>query len=90
MYVYIYIYKIYCVCLDCIENRLCLVSAFFSWILCTVYGTSKYEKKKSNFKTGSHDIIYVFKNYFVTVFSVINFQFSIISVIQIQSIVFSV
>ena len=44
MYVYIYIY---CVCLDCIENRLCLVSAFFSWILCTVYGTRKYEKKKN-------------------------------------------
>ena len=47
MYVYIYIY---CVCLDCIENRLCLVSAFFSWILCTVYGTSKYEKKNPTLK----------------------------------------
>ena len=27
------------------------------------------EKYKSNFKTGSHGIIYTFKNYFVTVFS---------------------
>ena len=29
-----------------------------------------------NIKNGSHDTIYTFKNYFVTVFSIFNFQFS--------------
>ena len=37
---------------------------------------------KINFKTGSHDTIHTFKNYFVTVFSIISFQFSTISDIQ--------
>ena len=38
---------------------------------------------KNNFKFGSHDTIHTFKNYFVTVFSVFNFQFlAIINSIQ--------
>ena len=32
------------------------------------------EKYKSNFKIGSHDTIYTFKNYFAIVFLVFNFQ----------------
>jgi len=40
------------------------------------------EKCKSNFKTRSHDTIYTFKNYFVTVFLVFSFPFSVISGIQ--------
>ena len=37
---------------------------------------------KNNFKSRSHDTIHIFKNYFVTVFSIFNFQFSTISSIQ--------
>jgi len=37
---------------------------------------------KNNFKTRSHGTIHTFKNYFTTVFSVFNFQFSAISGIQ--------
>ena len=37
---------------------------------------------KNNFKTGSHDTIYIFKNYFTTIFSIFNFQFSAITNIQ--------
>ena len=40
------------------------------------------ESGKINFKIGSYGIIHTFKNYFATVFSVINFQFSAISGIQ--------
>ena len=40
------------------------------------------EKYKSNFKIGSHCTIHTFKNYFVTVFSVISFQFLAINDIQ--------
>ena len=32
-----------------------------------------------NIKNGFHDTIYIFKNYFATVFSVFNFQFSVFS-----------
>ena len=31
------------------------------------------EKCKSNFKTGSYRTIYIFKNYFITIFLVFNF-----------------
>ena len=34
---------------------------------------------KENIKNGSHGTIHIFKNYFVTVFSVFSFQFSIFS-----------
>ena len=37
---------------------------------------------KNNFKTGSHDTIHTFKNYFATIFSIFNFQFSVITSIQ--------
>ena len=36
----------------------------------------KTQKRACQCIFGSHDTIYTFKNYFVTVFSVINFQFS--------------
>ena len=38
--------------------------------------------KKKNFKTGSYNTVYTFKNYFVTVFLIFSFQFSTISGIQ--------
>ena len=91
MYVCIYIYIKYIVyvwialkigCVWCLH--------FFPRSYALFMGPANMKKKKSIFKTGSHDTIYIFKNYFVTVFSVINFQFSVISVIQILSIVFSV
>ena len=34
---------------------------------------------KYNFKIGSYDCIYIFKNYFIIIFSVINFQSLVIS-----------
>ena len=34
-----------------------------------------YSLEKKYIKNGSHDTIHTFKNYFVTVFSVFNFQF---------------
>ena len=46
--------------------------------------TRKYFFQQINFKIGSHDTNYTFKNYFVIVFSVFNFQFSTISDIQID------
>ena len=46
--------------------------------------TRKYFFQQINFKIGSHGTSYTFKNYFVTVFSVFNFQFSTISDIQID------
>ena len=39
---------------------------------------------KNNFKTKSHGIIHTFKNYFATMFSLFNFQFSAINGIQID------
>ena len=35
-------------------------------------GLASTEFGKINFKTGSHDTIHIFKNYFATVFSVFN------------------
>ena len=52
------------------------MSLLFMHCLCTVYVLK-------NIKNGSHDTIYIFKNYFATVFSVFSFQFSVtISSIQ--------
>ena len=45
-------------------------------------GPASMEFNKFCFKTRSHSTIHTFKNYFVTVFSAINFQFSTISGIQ--------
>ena len=41
------------------------------WVSCTVHGTHKYRiQQKKTFKTGSHMVLFTFKNYFATVFSV--------------------
>ena len=45
-------------------------------------GPVSTELNKFCFKIESHGTIYIFKNYFTTVFSVINFQFLTISGIQ--------
>ena len=42
-------------------------------------GPVNTEFSKYNFKTESHGTIHIFKNYFVIVFSVISFQFLVIS-----------
>ena len=52
--------------------RLCL-HFLGSHVLFTEFANMKYGK--CNFKTGSHDTIHIFKNYFVTVFLVISFYF---------------
>ena len=53
---------------------------------CTLFmGPTSTEYGKINFKIGSHGIIHTFRNYFATVFLVINFQFLIISDIQTNS-----
>ena len=57
------------------------VHALFWYCLCTVHGTHSYFIQK-NIKNGSHSTIYTFKNYFVTVFSVFSFQFSISATIS--------
>ena len=44
---------------------------------------TKNKTKRSN-KSVFHGTIYIFKNYFTTVFSAINFQFSVISGIQVN------
>ena len=56
------------VCLDCTENRLRLAFAFFPRSYALVTRPASTEKRKFNFKTGSHDIIHTFKNYFATVY----------------------
>ena len=68
--------------LDCTENWGHLRLAFFPWVPCTVHGTRKYRIKNFFFLTESHGTIHTFKNYFVTVFSIISFQFLTISDIQ--------
>ena len=54
--------------------RLCFLVLFTGPII--------MEFNKYNFKTGSYDTIYTFKNYFAAVFLTINFQFLAISGIQ--------
>ena len=50
--------------------------SLFLWVLCTFHRTYKYLHLATFFfKTRSHSIIYTFKNYFTTVFSVLSFQF---------------
>ena len=67
------------VCSKCVFAYCFFSSAFaFSWISCTVHRSASTEFGKCNFKTRSYNIIYTFKNYFVTVFLTINFQFSAI------------
>lgn len=47
-------------------------------------GPASTDFSKFFFKIGSHGTIHTFKNYFSTVFSIFNFQFSAISSIQID------
>ena len=47
--------------------------------------TNYFFFNKNNFKIGFHSTIHIFKNYFVIVLSVFNFQFSAISGIQIEA-----
>ena len=54
-----------------------LFSAFCLWVLWVVFmDLQKSSKHMFLTKFGSHNIIYTFKNYFIIVFSVINFQIS--------------
>ena len=58
--------------------RLCFLVGFRALFT----GPISMEFNKYNFKTASHDTIYIFKNYFAAVFLTINFQFLAISGIQ--------
>ena len=51
----------------------------------TIYGPPNLAKRKFLGKFRSHSTIHKFKNYFVTVFSAISFQFLAISGIQTES-----
>ena len=62
---------------------------FFPLVLYIVYETASTEKRKFCFKTRSHGIIHTFKNYFVTLFLAISFQFSAINNIQTKTITMS-
>ena len=74
-----FIKKTFGACLDCIENPSRCVSTFSMWVSCTIYGICKYFFQKNNFKIGFYSTIHTFKNYFITVFSVFNFQISVFS-----------
>ena len=59
--------------LVCVWNtRKCAIQCLAEIMVvpCTIHGTRKYFFQKNNFKTRSYDIIHIFNNYFVTVFSV--------------------
>ena len=61
-----------CAFASCFFFRLCLL---FSGSCALFTQFANIESGKCNFKTGSHGTIHIFKNYFATIFSVINFQF---------------
>ena len=65
------------------QKRLCLAFSFGFRIL--FIGSVSTEKCKFYFKIGSYSTIYIFKNYFITVFLTLNFQILKISNIQIDS-----
>ena len=82
LYIYIYIYIYFkshysakrkgrlCVSLNSGKSSVLRVYVFLVES-CILFAESVSVKKcNSNFKTGSHDTIYIFKNYFTTVFSV--------------------
>ena len=52
-----------------------------SGIIHVLFMRSTVTLYKKNIKNGFHDTIHIFKNYFVTVFSVFNFQFSVLTTI---------
>ena len=72
------------VSLDCGRLHVLRVYVFFLRSHALFTGPTSTKSGKINFKTRSHSTIHTFKNYFATVFSVISFQFSIISGIQIE------
>ena len=59
------------------ELRFTFVFSLFFFFFHTQHllGDSALFIRKKNFKNGSHDIIHIFKNYFIIIFSVFNFQF---------------
>ena len=67
------------VSLDGIENNPHLNLVFFFASHALFMGPANTKKHKFCFKTGSHDTIHIFKNYFAIVFSLISFQFSTIN-----------
>ena len=71
--------------LDCDEKQQNACLRFFVGVPCIVHGTASTDFSKFFFKTRFHGTIYIFKNYFVTVFSVFNFLFLTISGIQTNS-----
>ena len=54
----------------------CVRLRFICRSMGTIHGSKKVSKHSSLSLFGSYSTIYTFKNYFVTVFSVTNFQFS--------------
>ena len=72
------------VSLDCGRLHVLRVYVFFLRSHALFTGPTSTKSGKINFKTRSHSTIHTFKNYFATVFSVISFQFSTISGIQIE------
>ena len=68
--------KIYCLLYKCH----CLLTVSVLFMYCWWDPRLLYTKK--SIKNGSHDTIYIFKNYFTTVFSVFSFQFSILITIS--------
>ena len=62
--------------LDSTESGSQLCLAFFWGLIALFMGPLNSVKYAFPCIFGSHSIIYTFKNYFVTVFSIISFQFS--------------
>ena len=67
-------YNLFSVSLDSTDIQTQLRLAFFEGPTVLFMGPASTEKRKSNFKTESHNTIHIFKNYFTTVFSVFSFQ----------------
>ena len=66
-----------------LKTKFPLRLAFFLWVPYFLFmGPTSTEFCKKKIKTKSHGTIHTFKNYFATVFLVINFQFLAISDIQ--------
>ena len=67
-------YNLFSVSLDSTDIQTQLRLAFFEGPTVLFMEPASTEKRKSNFKTESNDIIHTLKNYFVTMFSVFSFQ----------------
>ena len=57
-----------------IASTFFFLSLFFSSHISAFLGDKNHYSRTKNVKNGSHGTIHTFKNYFVTVFSVFNFQ----------------